>query len=361
MINDNKKVFVSCGEMSGDLHLSYIIDAIKSKSNNIEFHGVVGDKSISAGAVQLNHINDNDVMGFYEALKKINYFKKKINEYINYIIANNIKTVIFVDYGGFNLQFFKKLKKRIPEIYTIYYIPPKVWAWGKKRINKLKEFDEVIVIFPFEKDFFDKENVEVKYFGNPFVDKYKFSSRLGDKILLLPGSRKQEIMASLPIFFELIKEIKNEKFILKLASIEHKNYLSEEWLKPDNLEISMDSYENIRDQIKYGISTSGTVTFELALMGLPQIVVYKTSRINAFIARKIVKITYISLTNLCANEKIFPELLQENFNKENIITEMGKMEINKENIVLKLEAERIALGTNGVIEDIATYLIERIQ
>ncbi|MFZ1247487.1 MAG: lipid-A-disaccharide synthase, partial [Leptotrichiaceae bacterium] len=175
MINRNKKVFVSCGEMSGDLHLSYIIEEIKLKSNDIEFHGVVGDKSIAAGAIAVQHIKDNDIMGFYEVIKKIKYFKDKINQYIDYIVANDIKTVIFVDYGGFNLKFFEILKKKVPDIYTIYYIPPKVWAWGKRRIEKLKKFDEVIVIFPFEKEYFDKEKMNVKYFGNPFVDKYIFS------------------------------------------------------------------------------------------------------------------------------------------------------------------------------------------
>ncbi|MEN9439491.1 MAG: hypothetical protein RL613_987, partial [Fusobacteriota bacterium] len=103
MINRNKKVFVSCGEMSGDLHLSYIMEEIKLKSNDIEFHGVVGDKSIAAGAIAVQHIKDNDIMGFYEVVKKIKYFKDKINQYIDYIVANDIKTVIFVDYGGFNL------------------------------------------------------------------------------------------------------------------------------------------------------------------------------------------------------------------------------------------------------------------
>ncbi|MFZ1562753.1 MAG: lipid-A-disaccharide synthase, partial [Leptotrichiaceae bacterium] len=272
MINRNKKVFVSCGEMSGDLHLSYIMEEIKLKSNDIEFHGVVGDKSIAAGAIAVQHIKDNDIMGFYEVVKKIKYFKDKINQYIDYIVANDIKTVIFVDYGGFNLKFFEILKKKVPDIYTIYYIPPKVWAWGKRRIEKLKKFDEVIVIFPFEKEYFDKEKMNVKYFGNPFVDKYIFSNQLGDSILLLPGSRKQEIKSAVPIFLELVKNKPNEKFILKLATEEHKQYLSEKWLRLDNLIISLDSFDKIRDQLKYGISTSGTVTFELALMGLPQIV-----------------------------------------------------------------------------------------
>ncbi len=110
-MNNIKKVFVSCGEMSGDLHLSYIIEEIRKKDPNISFYGVVGDKSIAVGANKITHIKNNDIMGFVEALKKYKYFKQKALEYMEYIKNNNIDTVIFVDFGGFNLRFFKLLKK----------------------------------------------------------------------------------------------------------------------------------------------------------------------------------------------------------------------------------------------------------
>lgn len=131
-MNKIKKVFVSCGEMSGDLHLSYIIESIRKKDSDIEFYGVVGDKSIKAGANKVNHIKDNDIMGFVETVKKYKYFKNKAKEYLKFIQENNIDTVIFVDFGGFNLKFFDLLKKEIPKIKTIYYIPPKVWAWENR-------------------------------------------------------------------------------------------------------------------------------------------------------------------------------------------------------------------------------------
>ena len=134
MVN-KRKIFVSCGEMSGDMHLSYIIEEMKKQDKELEFCGVVGDKSIKAGAIEVNHIKNNDIMGFVEVVKKYSYFKKKAFEYLEYIRNNEIDTVIFVDFGGFNLKFFELLKKNLPEIRTIYYIPPKVWAWGKKRIG----------------------------------------------------------------------------------------------------------------------------------------------------------------------------------------------------------------------------------
>ena len=374
-----KKIFISCGEMSGDLHASYIVEEMRKKDKNTEFFGVVGDKSIKAGVKAINHIKNNDIMGFVEALKKYRYFTKKAGEYLEFIRKNGIETVIFVDFGGFNLKFFELLKKKIQEkklqdLKMIYYIPPKVWAWGKKRIEKLKKFDDVIVIFPFEKEYYDNrlkkdesKGLKVEYFGNPFVDKYEFSDELGEKILLLPGSRRQEIEKFLPVIIELIKNerVKNEKFLMKLASKEHLKYIESfekehkiNISKIPNLEITFDEIKKIRKDCKFAIATSGTVTFEISLMGLPVIVVYKTSRINAFIARNIVKIKYITLTNLNANKEIFKELLQEDFSVEKLLEEMEIMEKNKEKIVLELKNERKKLGNSGVLEKIANYLLK---
>ena len=374
-----KKIFISCGEMSGDLHASYIVEEMRKKNKNTEFFGVVGDKSIKAGVKAINHIKNNDIMGFVEALKKYRYFTKKAGEYLEFIRKNGIETVIFVDFGGFNLKFFELLKKKIQEkklqdLKMIYYIPPKVWAWGKKRIEKLKKFDDVIVIFPFEKEYYDNglkkdgsKGLKVEYFGNPFVDKYEFSDELGEKILLLPGSRRQEMEKFLPVIIELIKneKVKNEKFLMKLASKEHLKYIESfekehkiNISKIPNLEITFDEIKKIRKDCKFAIATSGTVTFEISLMGLPVIVVYKTSRINAFIARNIVKIKYITLTNLNANKEIFKELLQEDFSVEKLLEEMEIMEKNKEKIVLELKNERKKLGNSGVLEKIANYLLK---
>ena len=363
-----KKIFISCGEMSGDLHASYIVEEMRKKDKNVEFFGVVGDKSIEAGVKAVNHIKNNDVMGFVEALKKYSYFMEKAHEYLEFIKENGIETVIFVDFGGFNLKFFELIKKNLPEVKTIYYIPPKVWAWGKKRIKKLMKFDDVIVIFPFEKEYFDSKQKEtgmdVKYFGNPLVDKYVFSNKLGNDILLLPGSRRQEITKFFPEIIKLVKseEMKNEKFIVKFADKSHLKYIEDTDLsKIENLEISFDSISELRDRCKYAIATSGTVTFEVSLTGLPVIVVYKTSFINAFIARKILKIKYISLTNLNAKEEVFSELLQEDFTVARLLSECKKMEENKEKTVVILEKEREKLGNSGVLPKVAEYLIKIIN
>ena len=170
------------------------------------------------------------------------------------------------------------------------------------------------------------------------------------------------------VIIELVRneKVKNEKFLMKLASEEHKKYIREfeekykiDVLKIPNLEITFDEIKNIRKDCKYAIATSGTVTFEISLMGLPVIVVYKTSAINAFIARHIVKIKYITLTNLNANKEIFKELLQEDFSVEKLLKEMEIMEKNKKNTVLELKKEREKLGNFGVLKKIANYLLKK--
>ena len=187
--------------------------------------------------------------------------------------------------------------------------------------------------------------------------------------MLLPGSRKQEIGKFIPVIVDLIgnEKMKNEKFIMKFADKSHLEYAQNAVKNSNinlteikNLEISFDSIEALRDKCKYAVATSGTVTFELSLTGLPVITVYKTSAVNAFIARKIVKIKYITLTNLNADKEIFPELLQEDFNVEKLSEQCQIMEKQKEKIVEELKKEREKLGGNGVLGKISDYLLEKI-
>ena len=355
----NNKFFVSCGEMSGDHHLSYIIKGIKKIDSSSEFYGMVGDKSIAEGATVLQHIKDNDIMGFTEIIKKYKYFKNKAVEYIEFIKKNNIKNIIFVDYGGFNIRFFELLKKEISDIRTFYYIPPKVWAWGEKRIIKLEKVDEIIVIFPWEKEFYDKKGIRVSYFGNPFIDKYDFSDKYGEKILLLPGSRRQEITKILPVMLNFVKENKEENFILKLADESHITYVEFNKKEYPNLEISFGTLQELRKFSRLAIATSGTVTFETALMGLPVIVGYKTSFINEFIAKKILKIQYISLTNIGMKREVLPELLQKNFNPNKMKEKVNFIDNSKNDVVKLLAESRNTMGQKGVIEQISEFILER--
>lgn len=352
------KFFVSSGEASGDLHLSYLVKSINNRYKGVEFFGVAGEKSEKEGVKVLQNIDDLAVMGFTQILSKYKFLKKKAQDYMDFIKLNNIKKVILIDYGGFNLKFLEMLKKEIKGIEVFYYIPPKLWIWGERRIDKLKLADHIMVIFPWEVAFYKKHNVEVIYFGNPFSDIYKKNIEKGDDILLLPGSRKQELKSILPIFLELVKKLGNEKFILKLNSKNDLVY-TKEISKYKNVKIKIEEkLTDISKKSKIAIATSGTVTLELALLDLPSIVVYKTSFINYFIGKYILKVGFISLPNLILNSEIFPELIQGECTSDNIIDSIKNLEGKKEEIFLKLEMMRQKISGKSVIDGYADFLMK---
>ena len=334
------KFFVSTGEASGDLHLSYLVKSVKARYKDVDFVGVAGEKSQKEGVEILQDINELAIMGFTEILKKYKFLKQKAYEYLQYIKDNQIKNVILVDYGGFNVKFLELLKNEIKDIKIFYYIPPKVWIWGEKRVEKLRLADYIMVIFPWEVDF------------------YKKVERTGNKILLLPGSRRQEIKAMLPVFEEIVNDLKEDKFILKLNSTQDLKY-TENFKKYDNVEIIIDKkLKDIVSDCKLSVATSGTITLELALLGLPSIVVYKTTFINYLIGKYILKIGYISLPNLVLNDEIFPELIQKDCEAKNIEKHMKKILENLPEIEEKIENMRKKVEGKAVVESYADFLIK---
>lgn len=355
--------FVSTGEVSGDLHLSYIIEKILKEDKEAKFYGVIGEHSKKVGAIPIQDIKELAVMGFVEALKKYNTLKKKAKEYIEFIKKEKINKVILVDYGGFNLRFLELLKKEIPNIEVFFYIPPKLWIWGENRIHKLKLADHIVVIFPWEVEFYKKHNIEAIYYGNPFTEKYQYVKKFETNVLLLPGSRKQEIKAIFPEMLDVIKKMPEKNFILKLSSEQHLKWIDENLEKYNNLKIEFkEKLEKCVEKCEVAIATSGTVTLELALLGIPTIVVYKTSFINVFIAKYILKVGFISLPNLTLNQEVFPELIQERCNSSEIIKEIKKILKNKDELNLKILEIRKALTGKGlegkVLESYAKFILK---
>lgn len=353
------KIFVSTGEMSGDLHLSYLVTEVLKVDSSVEFYGVVGDHSKKAGVSVVQDIRELAIMGFTEALKKYSYLKKKAYEYLEFIEKNQIEKVILVDYGGFNLKFLELLKEKLPHVEVYYYIPPKLWVWGEKRIKKLKLADHIMVIFPWEVDFYKKHGVEAVYYGNPFIDKYNLVDRKGDKILLLPGSRKQEVKRLLPEMLKVVRENTKENYLLRLAKEEHKKWIEEDLNSYKNLEVNSEiSLEEAIKESKVAIAASGTVILELALMGIPGVVVYKTGLINEVIARCLVDIKYVSLPNLTLNEEVYPELLQRQCNSIKIWEEVKRILNNQDEVNSKIMAIRKKLSGDQVILSYAKYILE---
>lgn len=351
------KIFVSTGEVSGDLHLSYLVKNILKIDSNVEFYGTAGEHCRAAGVNITQDIKDLAVMGFTEALKKYRYLKKKAKEYLEFIKENKIDKVILVDYGGFNLAFLKLLKKEVPEVEVYYYIPPKLWVWGEKRINTLKLADHIMVIFPWEVEFYKKHGVNAVYYGNPFSEKYSVIENRGDKILLLPGSRKQEIQSLLPVMLEVVNARPDKEFLLRLHSTEPFGWIQEKLLKYPNLTITRATLEEAVKESETAIAASGTVTLELALMGLPAVVIYKTNPINAFIARNILKLGFVSLPNLTLNREVYPELLQEKCTSSEILFQLNLMKNKADQVEKDIREIRERLSGKDVVKNYGEYIL----
>ena len=353
------KIFVSAGEVSGDLHLSYLVKNILEIDSNVKFYGVAGDLSRAAGVEIIQDIKELAVMGFVEGLKKYSFLKKKAKEYLNFIKENRIEKVILVDYGGFNLAFLKLLKSEVPEVEVYFYIPPKLWVWGEKRINTLKLADHILVIFPWEVEFYKKHGIQAVYYGNPFSEKYSLIENRGEKILLLPGSRKQEIKSLMSVMLEVVKARPDKIFVLKLHSAKSFEWVENDLFKYQNLVIETNkTLEEIVKECEIAIAASGTVTLELALMGIPAIVLYKTSSINAFIARHILKIGFVSLPNLTLNKEVYPELLQEKCTSKDVLFYLNILKSKEDKINKDIKEIREKLSGENVVKNYGKYILK---
>lgn len=332
------KYYIIVGEASGDLHASNLIKALKKLDGEAEFRAWGGDLMQAEGAELIKHFRDLAFMGFKEVIVNLGTIFKNIR-YCKEDIENwKPDVIIFVDYPGFNMRIAEWAKKTGYK--TIYYISPQVWAWKEGRAKKLKrDIDKMIVILPFEKDFYKKYGFEVDYVGHPLLDVtshfqpdpyFLDSNQLtGKKIVaLLPGSRKQEILKKLPIMLSIKKQFPDYKFVIAGApSIEPSFYKS---ITGDNEDTSI-VYNKTYDLLSYSeaaMVTSGTATLETALLGVPEVVCYLGSKFSYEIGKRLVKVAFISLVNLIMGKMIVKELIQYDLTSQNLSAELNKLLFN---------------------------------
>ena len=312
------KYFILAGEKSGNLHGSNLVQEINLIDAKAEIIGWGGDQMKSEGVEIIVHHQELAIMGILGVLKNLFRLKSLFNLFSDQIKEFKPDTIIFIDYGGFNLKAAKIAKQ--DGFHTQFYIAPKVWAWNKSRINSIKKWvDQLYVIFPFELDLFKEKGISTHYIGNPlkdaidaFIPNPKFRYINKDYIALLAGSRRQEIKASLPIFEELVKSRPEQDFII--AGVSEFKDLYEQ----TNIKVVYDQTYDLLSCSSIAVVTSGTATLETALLNIPQIVVYKTDWLFYTLAKLVVKIKYISLVNIILNKKAVPELIQSEFNSKNI-------------------------------------------
>jgi len=340
------KYYIIAGEASGDLHGSNLIKAIRQRDPAANIRCWGGDKMQMAGADLVMHYRDLAFMGFWEVIKNLNIILRNLKFCKKDILQFQPDALILIDYPGFNLRIAKWAKKR--GLKVIYYISPQVWAWKENRVKWMKTcIDIMLVILPFEKKYYkEKWNWEVEYVGHPLLEaieneKQRFEKGIDSShatIALLPGSRKQEISRKLPVMLEVSRFFPNQKFVVAKAPAVQDSFY-------DNL---MHSYENVSSvsgktyhllmQSAAAIVTSGTATLETALLGVPQVVCYKGSAISYQIAKRVIKVKYISLVNLIMEKTVVKELIQNELTVKNLKRELYEL-LTEENRTEKIKED----------------------
>lgn len=313
------------GEASGDLHAANLV---KQLNQNKDFNiiGMGGQYLQDAGVTIKHDYRKVNFMGFVDVFKNLRTILKKLSEVKQDVLKEKPTAVLLVDYPGFNLRLAKFCKEN--QIKVIYYISPQIWAWKQSRVELIRKYvDKMITILPFEKEFYKKFNVDVEYVGHPLLDAIQqhqyntdFISTLNHKakgkkiIALLPGSRKAEIIAKLPLMLELAKRHDNDYYFV-IAAAPNSN---RELYNRVPLDIYYGETYNILKTAFAAIVTSGTATLETALHKVPQVVCYKTSFINYEIGKRVARVNYISLVNLILNKPSVTELIQHSLTIENL-------------------------------------------
>ncbi len=329
-----KKIFVLTGEPSGDKLASTVISKLKENNPNIEYSCVGGTHLNSLGIKSIYDLKEITYIGFTSVLLNILKIKKKIDYTVDKIIEFKPDILFSVDSPDFTLRVTKKVRKINPNIKTIHYVAPQVWVWREGRVKKFKKFlDHILLLFNFEKKYFDKENINNTFVGHPLLEK-KIKSKIdlsnlipkGKKIIsLFAGSRSSETSILLPILIDFIK-LMNEKFNDYLfvfhTTEENKNYINDniKIAKLDNIQVISD--ENIKLQILsrsvFAVSKSGTVSLEICNAKIPSIIIYKMNFLNFMIVKFLVKIKYANIINIINNKEVIPELIQNECNPKEI-------------------------------------------
>lgn len=324
---ERMKYYIIAGEASGDLHGSNLIKALKEEDAATDVRCWGGDLMEAAGAALVKHYRDLAFMGFVEVLKNLRTIFRNLSFCKKDIVAYRPDAIILIDYPGFNLRIAKWAKEQGYKI--IYYISPQVWAWKENRVKSIKRcVDKMLVILPFEKAFYKKWDYEVEYVGHPLVEVIEAWKSVHaevvkeDIIALLPGSRQQEILKKLPVMLEVSAFFPEYRFVVAMAPGLEKTFYDTLLASYGNVKAVSGKTYSLLMQSCAALVTSGTATLETALFGVPEVVCYKGSRISYEIAKRVIRIKYISLVNLIMDKPVVTELIQQELTVDNLRREL---------------------------------------
>ena len=341
-----KKIFVLTGEPSGDKLASTAISKLKKNYDDIEYLSVGGSNLKKIGIKSIFELKEITYLGFTSVLLNIFKIKKKINQTVNEILKFNPDILFSVDSPDFTLRVAEIVKKKNPKIKTIHYVAPQVWIWRKNRVKKIKKFiDHILILFDFEKKYFDNENIKNTFVGHPLIENLNtnkthinnFISKNKKIISIMPGSRKSETSVLVPILIDFINMMNsnesNYSFVFH-ATDENKDHLVDFIKNKDLKNVDIISDENLKKEILtnsiFAVCKSGTVSLQVCNSNVPSIIIYKLSFINFMIFKLLVNVKYANIINIINDKEVIPELLQGECNAKEIYNSVKYMLKNPE-------------------------------
>ena len=371
------KYYIIAGEASGDLHGSNLMKAILRNDPQAEIRFWGGDLMQSVGGTLVKHIRDLAFMGFIEVIANLRTVLRNITLCKKDIVEFHPDAVIFIDYPGFNLKIAKFTHSK--GFKNFYYISPQVWAWKKGRIKTMRKvLDMMYVILPFEKPFYDRNNVQnVEFVGHPLLDaisEFDKNAQLADDfrsrnglderpiIALMPGSRKMELRKIMPDMCHLAAQHPEYQLVIAGMKLLGSSMYTP-YIHSDNVSIVYDQTYPLLKSAFAGVITSGTATLEAALFDLPLVVCYKANALSVFIAKRFAKVNYISLVNLIADKPVVKELIQNDLNANDLESEFRKITVDesyRQNLQHEYDLLKEQLGGAGAsqrtVNSILNYL-----
>ncbi len=354
-----KKIFILTGEASGDKLASKVIGCLQKKNPNLEYLSVGGENLKSLGIKSIYDLKEITYLGFTNVILNIFKINRKINETVKAIIKYNPEILFTVDSPDFTLRVAERVKKINPLIKTVHYVAPQVWIWREGRVKNIKKFiDHMLLLFNFEKYYFDKEQISNEFVGHPLLDdkdhdKIDINQIIGKNkaiVSIFPGSRKSEIDILTPILLEFIRlmngKYKDLTFVFHVTKtyseiiqnfVKLKNLTNCEVISDDKIKLHL-----LKKSI-FAVAKSGTVSLEICNAKIPSIILYKMGIINFFIVKLLVKIKFANIINIVAKQEVIPELLQSNCNENNIFKTVSDFLDNPHKIKKQVEQTQIIL------------------
>ncbi|TVR39810.1 MAG: lipid-A-disaccharide synthase [Bacteroidia bacterium] len=370
------RYYIIAGESSGDMHAANLMKQLKQRDADATFRFWGGDKMQAVGGTMVKHVNELAFMGFLEVACNIRTILKNIRLCKKDIRAFNPDVLILIDYPGFNLRMASYAKGiGIP---VVYYICPQVWAWKQSRVHAIrKNTDKLLVILPFEKEFYKGFNMDVDFPGHPLLDEliplresseyatFKEKNGLPHKpvVALLPGSRKQEIKRMLKDMTTVAAEFAGYQFVVAGVSGQDPA-IYEPHTRYANVSLVTDQTYALLANARAALVASGTATLETALFRVPQAVCYKANPVSMFIARRLVKVKYISLVNLIMDKPVLKELIQNDFSQQKVKTELDAIlhdQTYRDSLQQAYRELEEKLGGTGASENAAASILEFLQ